>query len=210
MTDIQPENYVPASKDKIKSRVTFLAIIGVFVLPFVILPLIMSPAKMNKTNKGVLLEPHVVFAGVQAAEIKNLSAIKNKWILLYFVPDKCAQTCINALYSMRQVPKTLAHDADRVQSLLVRTVEMNAEFDSLVEKEFTVMSQARADKNNIDIAFAQALPGIDVSQAGYIYLMSPDGYVFMYYPSYKDEQEAINHALDIRSDLKKTIKGSRI
>jgi len=210
MTDIQSGNNNSAIDAKVKSRLTMLAILALFILPFIILPLIMSPEKMNKTNKGVLVQPHVVFADIQVADVKNLSAVSGKWTLLYFVPATCENLCINALYSIRQVPKTLGRDSDRVQALLVTTSDMNMEFHALIEKEFAVMSQARADRNRVDTAFAQATPGLAIADAGYIYLMSPDGYVFMYYPSYENEQDAINHALDIRDDLKKSIKGSRL
>jgi len=47
------------------------------------------------------------------------------------------------------------------------------------------------------------------NSAGSIFLMSPDGYVFMVYPTFVDEQESILRARDIRADLKKSIKGER-
>jgi len=37
-----------------KGRRMLLAIVAVFVLPFFVLPLVMSPDQMKKTNKGIL------------------------------------------------------------------------------------------------------------------------------------------------------------
>lgn len=210
MNDVQTSTLSVTESDKRKGKLMLLGIVAVFVLPFLVLPLMMSPENMRKTNKGVLIQPHVIFAELHVTDVKNLSAVNGKWTLLYFVPDVCEQVCRNALYSLRQVPKTLARDSDRVQTLLVTTGDMDMDLATLVDKEFSAMSQARADKNTVKTLFQQVMPGVDVLNASYIYLMSPDGYIFMHYPSYENEQEAINHALDIHDDLKKSIKGSRL
>jgi len=195
-----------------KNKLILLAILAVFILPFMILPLIMSPEKLQKTNKGFLIQPHVSFADLHATDMHNnpvnISALNSKWTLLYVMPSNCNNSCIsarsNALYSMRQVRLSLDRDVDRVQQLLLFTVKPDQELTALLEKEFSIMLQMYADGEVVDKQIANA------SSAGNIYLMSPDGYIFIYYPSYEIEKESIAHADDIRSDLKKSIQGSRL
>jgi len=202
----------PANNVSMKNKLILLAILAMFILPFVILPLIMSPEKLQKTNKGFLIQPHVLFADLHATDINNrpvnISALNSKWTLLYVMPSNCNDSCVsartNALYSMRQVRLSLDRDADRVQQLLLFTVKPDQELTDILEKEFSNMLQMHADGEVVDKQIAHA------SSAGNIYLMSPDGYIFIYYPPYEIGKDSIAHADDIRSDLKKSIQGSRL
>jgi len=194
-----------------KGRRMLLAIVAVFVLPFFVLPLIMSPDQMKKTNKGILIQPYVQFTDLQVRDFNNnpVSAVPDKkWTMLYVVPENCVASCVaartNALYSMRQVRVSLQRDMDRVQQLLLFTTDPDSELSILLNKEFSVMIKMRANSESVDKQMTQA------STAGNIYLMSPDGYIFIYYPPYENERESIIHADDIKADLKKSIKGSRL
>ena len=48
------------------------------------------------------------------------------------------------------------------------------------------------------------------NQAGYIYLVDTMGAVFMYYPTYVDEQQSILKGRDLLKDLQKVLKLSKI
>lgn len=200
-----------------KGRLMMLAIVAVFVLPFFVLPLLMSPETMNKTNRGVLVNPHVNFAQLHAGNISGemvQAPPQKKWFLLYVLPNPCDQSCAiarnNSLFVMRQLPPTLGRDLVRVKQLVLLTTEPSAEVNNILQKEFSDVEQLRVDAGIIDSVLAPALSGAAASSAGNIYLMSPDGYIFIYYPPETDEQGSMRQAEDIRSDLKKSLKGSRI
>lgn len=197
-----------------KDKQNFLLILAVFILPFIVVPMLMSPEERPKTNKGNFVQPHVLFdelsiSGYGDKEFDR-SLVKGKWVLLYFLPLHCEQACRNSLYAIRQVRKALDRDVDRVRQLVVSTSPVPQELDTLLKTGFGEMLRAQAKAQVIDAAFSKSLTGEQVSQQGYIYMMSPDGYIFMYYPAFADEQESILHARDIRKDLKKSLKGSLI
>jgi hypothetical protein len=199
-----------------KGRLMMLAIVAVFVAPFFVLPLLMSPAKLGKTNKGTLIDPPVAFASLQSADLDHHRLElppRKKWALLYFWPAVCEGGCVearnHALLALRQVSVALGRDSDRVQSLVLLTTEPSAELSTLLQKDFKSLVPLFAAQDAVDNAFAQALPG-KASEAGDIYLMSPDGYIFIYYAPEADEKRSLVRADDLLSDLKKSLKGSRI
>lgn len=198
-----------------KARFIMLAIVAVFVLPFLVLPLFSSPMQMNKTNKGVLIQPHIALSELALTDEQQLlvtaAYLESRWTLLYVMPESCDAICISArnhaLYAMRQVRLSLDRNIDRVQTLLVFTAEPDVELSGFVQREFSGMKQVRGNRQVLDAVLHSHSQGS--YPAGEIFLMSPDGYVFMAYPTFADEQESVLRARDIRADLKKSIKGDR-
>jgi hypothetical protein len=197
-----------------KARFIMLAIVAVFVLPFLVLPLLSSPARMGKTNKGLLIQPHIPLADMGLThdlQPVTESYLEKRWTLLYVIPEHCDAVCIsarnNALYAMRQVRLSLDRDMDRVQQLLVFTHEGDPDLAVLIQREFSTMKQVYGHHQTVENILYSRLP--QRYPAGSIFLMSPDGYVFMAYPTFADEKESILRARDMRADLKKTIKGDR-
>jgi len=197
-----------------RDKVTFLAIMAVFILPFFVLPVIMAPETRSKTNKGTFVQPHVAIQDLPLQSLESgsfdLPSVEGKWTLVYVLPPRCEQACLNSLYSIRQVRKSLDRDVNRVRQLVVHTQAVSSELEGLLSTEFSEILQAKVDASELNALFSEPLSGQPASRAGNIYLMSPDGYIFMYYPSYEDEQESILRARDIRKDLKKSMKGSLI
>jgi len=198
-----------------KARFIMLAIVAVFVLPFLVLPLFSSPMQMKKTNKGVLIQPHVPLAELRLTDEQQQSVtapyLESRWTLLYVIPESCDTMCVfarnYALYAMRQVRLSLDRSVDRVQHLLVFTGEPDNDLLALLQKEFSGMKRVWGDRSTLETVLFSRLQ--DQYPAGGIFLMSPDGYVFMAYPTFVDEQESVLRARDIRADLKKSIKGDR-
>lgn len=198
-----------------KARFIMLAIVAVFVLPFLVLPLFSSPMQMNKTNKGMLIQPHIPLAELlltdERQQAVTASYLESRWTLLYVVPESCDAMCIaarnHALYAMRQVRLSLDRSVDRVQQLLVFTSEPNSDLSALLQKEFPGMKRVWGNHSTLETVVYSRLQ--EQYPAGSIFLMSPDGYVFMAYPTFADEEESVLRARDIRADLKKSIKGDR-
>ena len=198
-----------------KGRMMMLAIVAIFVLPFFVLPLFMSPEKMGKTNKGILLDPPVAFSALQASDVNQRlldQPPQKKWALLYIAPTMCEGICLaardHALFALRQIPVALGRDLDRVQSLVVVSADLDPAFAAQLKQDFSTLVVLHAQANALNNAFAQVLSRTNA--LGNIYLMSPDGYIFMYYPAEADEHISFQRAEDIRSDLKKSLQGSRI
>lgn len=198
-----------------KARFMMLAIVAVFVLPFLVLPLFSSPEQAGKTNKGVLIQPHIplselVLTDEQQSPVTE-SFLEKRWTLLYVVPASCDAVCVsarnNALYAMRQVRLSLDRSMDRVQQLLVFTQNPDDDLAALLQQEFSSMKRARGTQSTLDSVLNTHLP--EAYPAGGIFLMSPDGYMFMVYPTFAEEDESVLRARDIHADLKKTIKGDR-
>lgn len=198
-----------------KARLIMLGIVAVFVLPFFLLPLFTSPQQVGKTNKGFLIQPHIPFADLRLTgeqqQPMTVAGLETRWTLLYVVPDRCSADCVrarsNGLYAMRQVRLSLDRNVDRVQQLLVFTAEPDADIAALIQREFTGMKHAHGNQQTLDAVLHSVLPV--QYPAGSIFLVSPDGYVFMAYPTFADEKESILRARDMRADLKKSIKGER-
>jgi|GEM_PF-263177 len=200
-------------KQRRKSRMTFLAIIAFFAVPYFIVPQIFNLDEMGTTNKGKLIQPHVT---IDSLDLKTASGktftptdTAGQWTLLYFIPQTCDQTCQNALFSMRQIRKSLDKDIDRVRLVSVHSHTPSETLQELISTEFPLNVQLEGQQQKIDNAFANT-EIINASEASQIYIMSPDGYIFIHYPVVEDVQEAILKARDIRKDLKKTLKGSLI
>lgn len=198
-----------------KARFIMLAIVAVFVLPFLVLPLFSSPGQMGKTNKGWLIQPHIPLAELALTDHNQQPVteayLEKRWTLLYVIPELCDAVCVsarnNTLYAMRQVRLSLDRDMDRVQPLLVSTGEMDGDLAALVQGEFPTMKQVHGNHQTLENVLYSVLP--QRYPAGSIFLMSPDGYVFMAYPTFADEKESILRARDMRADLKKSVKGDR-
>lgn len=204
-----------SSEQQRKARFMMLAIVAVFVLPFFLLPLFTSLNDVGKTNKGFLIQPHIPLAELVLADAQQqlvmASYLETRWTLLYVMPEHCDAVCIsarnNALYAMRQVRLSLDRNMDRVQSVLVFTATPDTELSAFVEQEFVGVKQVQGNRQILEAMLYARVQ--EQYPAGNIFLMSPDGYVFMAYPTFSDEQESILRARDIRADLKKSIKGDR-
>lgn len=198
-----------------KARFIMLSIVAVFVLPFLVLPLFSSPMQMKKTNKGVLIQPHIPLAELLLTDERQQSVtapyLESRWTLLYVMPENCEASCIsarnNALYAMRQVRLSLDRSVDRVQHLLVFNSEPDNDLLTLLQSEFSGMKRVWGNRSTLESVLNSRLQY--QYPAGGIFLVSPDGYVFMAYPTFVDEQESVLRARDIRADLKKSIKGDR-
>jgi cytochrome oxidase Cu insertion factor (SCO1/SenC/PrrC family) len=203
----------PTPERNTKDKRQLLLILAVFFLPFIILPMVMSPETMEKTNKGILIVPHLSVTGLQLEDERGnpYQLPEKKWTMMYFFPADCNKACRNSLFAMRQSRLALDKDMSRVKHLLVHTADrIDPNVASLLSAEFSMMDTVRGNADVINGQFTSILEGVNAAEAGNIYLMSPDGYIFMYYPSYEDEQESVLRSRDIRYDLKKSLKGSRI
>ena len=215
---LPPENNsTPTSEaspaQKRKARITFLAIVGLFFIPYFIVPLLFNPADMGQTNKGTLITPHIQIADLQLQQgAKNLEwpQLEMLWRMMYILPAQCDAACENAIYVMRQVRRSMDRNIQRIGIIVVHS-EISADIPTNVfSKDYPGAIVLEASSEKINTAMQVVSNTGSALQAGLIYLVAPDGQIFLSHPSYTDQQEAVMKAKDLRKDLKKTIKGSRI
>ena len=193
----------PLMSPRTKSRVTLLAIVAPFVLFFLAGRYLIDVEELPKVNKGQLLVPHIDMAALNATDSNEQPYDGNdtstQWTLLYVAGEDCDTRCKNGLYyQVQQVRLTLGEDIQRVRRVILHTAPAGAELQAFLTDKVDGM---------ISIHAAPA----DVTQAiGDIFLVSPDGQIFMRYPTHENMDATLEEAENIRVDLKRTLKGSLI
>lgn len=215
-----PVNPAPAGKGPVnpelarKNRRLLLILLATFIIPFVIGDFAYKQGwyKGGQTNKGNLIQPPAAFAEFRANDLKGqpvaTTFAKGNWWLLYVLPADCQAACRNRLFQMRQVPRALGKEGDRVRQVLVTTSPLSAETEALITREFPEFVRLEAAVANVDIALARAAS--NASQAGLLYLMDPMGWLMLSYAPEPDEKASVIKAEDILKDLQKLLKNSRI
>ncbi len=200
------------------NRKTILIAAAVFVIPFLAALLLHKTGlykSVGTTNRGELIVPPVAF---ETLELTNqdqqqiaADSLKKKWWMVYVMPENCDQSCDNSLYQIRQIHAALGPEQNRVSTMLITTHPLNDKYQALVDEEFSEFTVAYAESDDLADWFTTTdNKPLQTRQSGYIYLVDTMGAVFMYYPTYVDEQESILKGRDMLKDLKKVLKLSKI
>ncbi len=72
------------------------------------------------------------------------------------------------------------------------------------------MVSIHAQSQTVNDALAPAYEATGGKPMGDIFLVSPDGQIFMRYPTHENMDATLEEAENIRVDLKRTLKGSLI
>lgn len=197
-----------------KNRRLLLLLLASFVIPFVVGDLAYKQGwyKGGQTNKGQLLQPPVAFAGLQptdaAGQSVDASFAKSGWWLSYVLPADCTAACRNRLFQMRQIPRALGKEGDRVRQLVLTTGPVSAETLALLASQFPDFILLQVSAAAVDKALAAV--AASASQAGLLYVMDPMGWIMLAYPPEADEKTSVIKAEDTLDDLRKLLKNSRI
>lgn len=168
---------------------------------------------MGTSNHGTLINPPVSLQDIPIEYPGNLSMEdRQKWKLLYVLPEPCTEACMNSLLAMRQIELAMGPEKLRLLSMIVATPPQRAALDALSPSfEPAPALTGIALANDIDHAFAPALSATPApSTAGHLYLVDPTGTVFMFYPAISDPQASLLRGRDIIKDLKHAMKLSRV
>ena len=164
-----------------KQRIQVISILAAFIIPAVIswgLYRYHDYFQLGTTNHGTLLNPPV------KAEYLYSDGNARKWRIIQVSGDLCDAACIKTDYQLRQLQKALGKDRDRVQVVL-----MGPHYAPLQKLQSTIgsdkISKAQFAVNNK------------------IYLVDPDGNLFMYYSSDASP-------MHILKDVKKVLEVSQI
>ena len=205
----------PLMSPRTKSRVTLLAIVAPFVLFFLAGRYLIDVEELPKVNKGQLLVPHIDMAALNATDSNQQpydgNDMSTQWTLLYVAGEDCDTRCKNGLYyQVQQVRLTLGEDIQRVRRVILHTAPAGAELQTFLTDKVDGMISIHAASADVTQALAPVYAPDASQPIGDIFLVSPDGQIFMRYPTHENMDATLEEAENIRVDLKRTLKGSLI
>ncbi|MBZ2188610.1 SCO family protein [Alcanivorax sp. JB21] len=190
-------------------------IIGVFIAFFLAGRFLINPDEMPRLNKGTLIVPHVSvddlgFTQADGTPYRS-DDMAGKWTLAYMADGTCDAACKNGLfYLIRQLQRSLDRDASRVRRVIMHTAEPDNTLRTFLDENVPGMVEVSVDRDLADTLLLPAMESSTDSASHHIFLISPDGMIFMWYPTHADPDATLLEADNIRDDLKRTLKGSLI
>ena len=188
-------------------------ILGVFLAFFLAGRFLVNVDELPRINKGTLIIPHVSIDSLALTSDEGTpytgADMAGQWTMAYIAGDACDTACKNGLfYLMRQLRLSLDRDATRVRRLIIHTAEADAELREFLNDNVAGMYEAHGQRDVIEAALGEAMAG--ASPLHHIFIISPDGMIFLWYPTHADRDSTLLEADNIRDDLKRTLKGSAI
>lgn len=194
-----------AQQSLLMYRIKFVALIMVFLLPFIAswLAFYVFELRPGTRNYGELVVPvrPLQFGQLTNVDGEALSAdFWNKWTFVVVDNQGCQEGCRNNLYYLRQLRIALGRDTERVQNvLLLRGAE-----DPSLRHYLVDFPDLNAVANTPQELLSQFdLKGLVTGAQPVIYLLDPLGNLMMSYP-------ADNDPSSILSDMRRLMKVSQI
>lgn len=194
-----------------------LLILALMLAPFIAsalyVRLFVHVEDMPQVNKGTLLIPHVQFADLKPTRDGQPfppQALDGQWSMLYLANGSCSTRCKNGLYYlMRQLRLALGADAPRVRRIIGHAAPADESLRQFLADEVSGMLELNIDGEAVRHALLPFMNGAD-SAFEHIFLMAPDGQIFIWYPSHEAMDDVLLESDNILFDLKRTLKGSLI
>ena len=148
----------------------------------------------SRSNHGTLLEPIVNLAdAVPGSALHDSRA----WRLLYANDGECGDSCLQALYTLRQSRLMLGKEMDRVERLFLHGEQAPDTLLLTEEHKGLVTLQDSALRTVLDDKKPGSLP------AGGFYLIDPHGNLVLYFSPDVGPRDMVD-------DIKRLLKLSRI
>ncbi len=195
------------SKSLFWHRVKLLALITVFVAPFIggWLAFYVFELRPSSGNYGSLVQPvkKIDWPVVEARDGRRFDdGFGRKWTFLLFADEACDELCLNNLFYMRQIRTLLGRDTTRLQNVLVlgrpldqKLEEYLRDFPDLLVLENYRGAELYAQFEQDGEARVGATPKL--------YLVDPDRHFMLHYPAENDYTRVLE-------DIKKLMKLSQI
>lgn len=188
-------------------RVKFLALIGVFISPFIAgwMALYVFDIKPAPGNYGTLVSPvrKLEWPALETRDGEMLNdGFGRKWTLLMFANDGCGELCQSNLFYMRQLRTLLGRDTLRLQNVLISAQPL----DEKMQQYLGGFPNLKVIENNRDPALYRQFELDGDSEVGSeprMYLVDPEQNLMMYYPAEHDADQVLD-------DIKKLMKLSQI
>lgn len=201
-----------STRSKTISRTKLIAILSVFVVPFIIASVWFNQLKSqgedagNRAN-GQLIAPARPLAEfkqntLDGAEVSALADIKDQWTVVYFRDGACDEVCAKTLYDSRQVRVSLGREMHRVRRLMVTDTPLTAELGEVHLQLLTSGGDSGAGGLKAQV---REHVGVEIFDADpeQLYLVDPLGNLMMRFPSELPQKLFLK-------DLKVLLKASRI
>lgn len=197
-----------------KNLLILSLMIAPFVVTLVMVRLFVDLKEMDRVNKGTLLIPHVDFLKLAPIDSDGQAVSRDdlagQWSLMYISDGTCDTGCKNALfYLITQLRKSLDQDAPRVRRLVAHTSPPDETLRSFLDNEVAGMEEMSIDPVALDLHLTPVVAP-EGSATDHIYLVSPDGMIFLWYPTHDEMEKVLLEAENIRADLTRTLKGSLV
>lgn len=193
------------NKQLTRHRIKFLALILVFLSPFIAgwLAFYVFEIRPDSKHYGNLVQPvrPLNFTDSQSLDDRQLSAeFWKKWTFVVIDNQGCQQQCRQNLYYLRQMRIALGRDTERVQNVLLLQQPADSDLKNYLQ-DYPVLTVVENAPLNLTKLFE--LPGISLGEQPMLYLVDPAGNLMMTYP-------ADNLPKSILSDLRRLLKVSQI
>ncbi|MFC5079413.1 hypothetical protein VTH8203_01375 [Vibrio thalassae] len=177
-------------KAVLRGRLTLLALIVFFALPFIVAKTILSNNwyESGVTNHGQLVEPRVTFESLGIVNPLQ----RDSWQLGFVLPAKCDDACLNRLYVMGQTYLALGKYKERVTPVVY--IQSGYALPKLPDSVAVV---------TVNDGFSDIVP-----PQGYVITDTLGQVVMVFEPTTKEQQVA--HSKGLLSDLRKLLKLSRV
>ncbi len=188
-------------------RIKFLALIAVFLSPFIggWLALYVFDVKPTSGNYGTLIVPvkKLNWPVLEGSDGQRYTAgFGRKWTLLLFAGGSCGELCRSNLFYMRQLRTLLGRDTLRLQNVLISSGSLS-EKTTIYLQEFPNLKVIE-NNNDAELYHSFSLDGYDdVGASPRMYLVDPDQNLMMHYPAESDQNRVLE-------DMKKLMKLSQI
>lgn len=190
-------------------------IVGVFIAFALAGRFLIHPEDMGRTNRGNLIVPHIA---IETLELQGEDGqpwtgkdMAGQWSLMYVGGERCERACKNALfYLMQRLRQSLGRDSDRLRLILAHTAPPSEALRSFMTEKLGELVELHGDPDIVSRALAPAFKDDARDPRHHLYLVAPDGQIFMWYPSHAEKEPLLREADNIHSDLKRTLKGSLI
>ena len=188
-------------------RVRFLALISVFLSPFIAgwLALYVFEIRPESNNYGTLVQPVKKLSWSQFTSTSGKfyeNGFGKKWVSIIFNEGKCEKQCRDNIFNMRQIRILLGRDTDRLQNVLITRSVLDNEMISFLEdfKNLIVI------ENFTNSEFTEQFRILESGQPGQepmVYLIDPENNYMMFFPTVFDEYRVLD-------DIKRLLKLSQI
>lgn len=191
----------------VSPRLTFLLILGIFVLPLGLAWLmhegVVGFGGDSTTNQGTLLDPAVPIDWSKVKVAGSAAAtggLEGNWVVLHQLPEDCSIPCLDRVTELRQVHRASGRHQDRISLALLLAKEptfRDTETLANIYPLFNLLWQPGAEFLD-SLASAQSNDGeVD------FYLVDPRGNIMMTY-------NATDSAAKLSKDLKQLLTWSEL
>jgi len=188
-------------------RVKFLALVAVFLSPFIggWLAFYVFDVRPESGNYGTLVQPvkKISWPPLSSVDGRQFEdGFGRRWIFLMFAGENCDELCYSNIFYMRQIRTLLGRDTMRLQNVLVTAESLSDKMKTFL-REFPNLLVI--ENNRQQQLYSQFyLDGYGaVGSAPKMYLIDPDQNLMMHYPAENDQNRVLE-------DIKKLMKLSQI